>query len=429
MSANSINNTRIKTRNKGKNKKRKSPNSGARGGKRPRISSDTSEIIESKEAEVLIEKFDDGRLNVVEKTADDITAKTGSIYIITNIITLLSYIGLTIREVEIRWQEHEYSGKNPKQHFHRSIAKHGWKNFKCETLAENVPIEELAELEIYYIKEYDTYNNGYNSTLGGEGTFGYIYTEEQLITKSKASTTTHDYIEGGGSIFYIEDRDNWRVVSSKMSGDGYIGSYFTKEKAIAALKLYNRTKVCMESDIIRRRNGTGCVHYIKNIKKWQAYGPQTSSGRPHIGQYFTKEKAIKALDIFIDTGKRMPSDIIKRRNGTGTISETNGRYRGIYKKYSTKTCGSHQQAEEDLNQLILEVNNGTYTHPKGRPSDVTKRKAGTGTISERNGRYRGQISIDKDRYRTKTCGSHQQAEEDLNQLISDLKNGTYTSMS
>jgi len=326
------------TKRKNKKNKRKSSNSGANGNKRPRRSSDTSEIGETKESDVLHEKFDDGRL--LKKTIDDITAKTGSIYIITNIITLLSYVGLTIRDVLVRWQEHEHSGKNnPKQYFGRAIAKYGWKNFKCETLAENVPIEELAELEIYYIKEYDTFNKGYNSTKGGEGTMGYIYTEEQLITKSKASTTTHDYIEGGGSISYIEDRDNWRVVSSKMSGDGYIGSYFTKEKAIAALKLYNRTKVCMESDIRRRRKGTGCVSYKKNKKKWQAYGPKTSSGRPYIGQYLTKEKAIKALDHFNCTGERMESDInIRRRGRTCYIWEIGKE--DAKKEYGTATAAA-----------------------------------------------------------------------------------------
>ena len=52
-----------------RNEKRKSSKSGPIGNKRQRLSSDTSEIGETKEAEELIEKFDDGRLNVVEKTA------------------------------------------------------------------------------------------------------------------------------------------------------------------------------------------------------------------------------------------------------------------------------------------------------------------------------------------------------------------------
>ena len=53
MSANNINNTRIKTRNKGKNKKRKSPNSGTSSDKRQRLSGDTSESGETKSSEAL----------------------------------------------------------------------------------------------------------------------------------------------------------------------------------------------------------------------------------------------------------------------------------------------------------------------------------------------------------------------------------------
>tara|TARA_B110001452_G_scaffold113168_1_gene93908 strand:+ start:131 stop:1627 length:1497 start_codon:yes stop_codon:yes gene_type:complete len=369
------------TKRKNKKNKRKSSNSGPSGNKRPRIPSDTSEIGETKESEVLIEKFDDGRLNVVvDKKLGDITAKTGSIYIITNIITLLSYIGLTIREVEKRWQEHEYSGKNnPKYHFHYSIAKHGWGNFKCETLAENVPIEELAELEIYYIKEYDTYNNGYNSTVGGEGTIGRIWTEEQRITQSKAMTTTHDYIEGGGSIFYTEAIDKWVVTGSAMSGAKHIGLYFTKEKGIAALKLYNHKKVRMESDIRRRRNGTGSVYYDKSKKKWQAYGPQTSSVAQFIGQYFTKEKAIKALDIFIDTGKRIPSDVTMRRKGTGSVwYEISVRK---WMAYGPERSGKKTYiGQYDLEKRAFEALDYYKKTGKCRGSDVTMRKKGTGSV-------------------------------------------------
>jgi group I intron endonuclease len=417
------------TKRKNKKNKRKSSKSGPSGNKRQRLSSDTSEIGETKEADVLHGKFDDGRLNVVEKTAGDITAKTGSIYIITNIITLLSYIGLTIREVEIRWQEHEYSGKNPKYHFHHSIAKHGWKNFKCETLAENVPIEELAELEIYYIKEHDTYNNGYNSTVGGEGTMGRIWTEEQRIALSKAMTTTRDYIEGGGTITYHKDRDIWHVMSSAMSGRIHIGQYFTKGKSIAALKLYNRTKVCMHSDIRKRRNGTGSVSYDKSQKKWVAYGPQTSSVAQYIGQYDTKEKAIKALDIFIDTGNRMPSDVTMRKRGTGSISYAKNiekwRVYGPQTSSGLSTTGFYV-GQYDLEKRAIEALDHFDKTGECLESDVTMRKRGTGSITERNGRYRGKIIIDKVPYLTKTYGSRQQAEEDLKKIILEVNNGTYT---
>lgn len=36
----------------------------------------------------------------------------------------------------------------------------------------------MDELEIYYIEKYDSYNNGYNMTLGGSGSKGCFQTEE-----------------------------------------------------------------------------------------------------------------------------------------------------------------------------------------------------------------------------------------------------------
>ncbi len=44
-------------------------------------------------------------------------------------------------------------------------------------------LEELSEIEQQYIWLYDSYNNGYNLTLGGEGLGGIKFTEEQLEKK------------------------------------------------------------------------------------------------------------------------------------------------------------------------------------------------------------------------------------------------------
>lgn len=53
--------------------------------------------------------------------------------------------------------------------------------------------DKLSKEEIYYINLYDTFNSGYNSTLGGEGALGRVLSEEtkQKISKSKI---------GGGAV-------------------------------------------------------------------------------------------------------------------------------------------------------------------------------------------------------------------------------------
>lgn len=52
--------------------------------------------------------------------------------------------------------------------------KYGCDNFHIE-LVEECPIESLSEREIYWIDFYNSYKNGYNATLGGDGKQLYDY--------------------------------------------------------------------------------------------------------------------------------------------------------------------------------------------------------------------------------------------------------------
>ena len=323
------------------NKKRSHSDSGSSGAKRQRLSSDEPDVLETKESEALIEQVD----------GDDTKCRTGCIYLITNLINGKVYVGLTIREPEIRWQEHEYSGRNPKYHFGYAIRSYGWENFKPEILAENIPIEELGDLEMYYIDLYDSYNNGYNSTKGGEGTLGHLRTEEQRMAKIKACTKNHS-VEGGGSIYFYKGLNKWMVRACR-TNNKYIGVYFTKEKAIEALELYNTSGKIIRPDGLRRKRGAGCVHFDKPKKKWRAKAP---NGK-FIGRYFTKERAIKAVDMYNETGKIMPSDLTI---GTGSIREystkTKGkRYMGRLKingtVYRTKAYGSREETQSELAEI------------------------------------------------------------------------------
>lgn len=87
------------------------------------------------------------------------------IYKITNKINNKSYIGQSIH-VEERWKEHIEKNNN-KSLIHLAIIKYGVENFSFEIL-EQCSQQELNDREIYWIDKYDTYQNGYNLTLGGE---------------------------------------------------------------------------------------------------------------------------------------------------------------------------------------------------------------------------------------------------------------------
>lgn len=71
--------------------------------------------------------------------------------------------------------------------FHKAIRKYGIQNFKWEVILDEIPICLLDDLEIEYIREYNSYKDGYNSTIGGEkGNLGISLSQE---TKNKISQT------------------------------------------------------------------------------------------------------------------------------------------------------------------------------------------------------------------------------------------------
>ena len=79
-----------------------------------------------------------------------------------------SYIGLTCQKnCNIRW--HGGSGYKYCTAFWAAIQKHGWDNFSHEIIEDNIEEKIIGEKEREYIQKYNSYYDGYNSTLGGEG--------------------------------------------------------------------------------------------------------------------------------------------------------------------------------------------------------------------------------------------------------------------
>lgn len=88
------------------------------------------------------------------------------IYIIYNNFDNQVYIGKTSRSIEERWKEHlrDYK-KFPSRKLYNAFLNNGIENFFIEELKINATETDESSL----IKEFDSYYNGYNSTLGGEG--------------------------------------------------------------------------------------------------------------------------------------------------------------------------------------------------------------------------------------------------------------------
>ena len=101
----------------------------------------------------------------------------GFIYKITNKINGKSYIGKTTFSIQKRFQEHlndSLKERNEKRPLYDAIRKYGKENFFI-SLVEECDINNLSSREIYWINYYDTFSNGYNATIGGDGAILYDY--------------------------------------------------------------------------------------------------------------------------------------------------------------------------------------------------------------------------------------------------------------
>ena len=88
----------------------------------------------------------------------------GVIYKATCLQTGRCYIGQT-KNFRTRKLQHERAKDD--YIFHKAIRKYGKNSFVWEIL-EECPYNKLNEREIFWIARFDSYNNGYNSTQGGD---------------------------------------------------------------------------------------------------------------------------------------------------------------------------------------------------------------------------------------------------------------------
>lgn len=104
--------------------------------------------------------------------------KICGIYKITNKINNKCYIGKSV-DIYQRWNSHKSDSRSIEDGgdtytIHCAIRKYGLENFSFEIIENCLP-EQLEKKEKFWIKYYNSYENGYNETLGGEGTVKYDY--------------------------------------------------------------------------------------------------------------------------------------------------------------------------------------------------------------------------------------------------------------
>lgn len=148
------------------------------------------------------------------------------IYKITNDINNKIYIGKTEFSIEKRFNEHIRDSKKRRQErrpLYNAINKYGEEHFSI-SLVEKVSSDIASEREKYWISFYDSYNNGYNATLGGDGKIylNYkkilsLYDNTSLSQKdiAKECNCTVDSVRN--IVSQYRDNINWYTRASKQS--------------------------------------------------------------------------------------------------------------------------------------------------------------------------------------------------------------------
>lgn len=193
----------------------------------------------------------------------------GSIYKISNVINNKNYIGCTTKPIKERVKEHFNRCLNgtSKTKFCNSIRKYGMENFKIKLLTK-CELNEIYEKEKYFIKKYDSFKTGLNSTIGGEGCTGYKHSKSvrkkistSLLNGNSHKGKTYDDIYGKNSNIEKKKRGitakrNWKNLTIKQ-----------KEKKIKKITLssQNKSKYGVEL-VIEIKNKFKEGHKVKVLK-------------------------------------------------------------------------------------------------------------------------------------------------------------------
>ena len=117
---------------------------------------------------------------------------SSGIYGIHNLVNDKWYVGQAV-DIEKRWASHRWSlsaGKGESDHFLRAWRKYGADAFEWIVLELCAPAD-LNQRETFWIAEKDSFRNGYNRTLGGEGRTGRIQSEEEKRKRAESLSVAY----------------------------------------------------------------------------------------------------------------------------------------------------------------------------------------------------------------------------------------------
>ena len=230
---------------------------------------------------------------------------TVGIYKITNLINNKSYIGKSIN-IEMRFIAHrtKYNwDKEKNKPLYRAFKKYGIENFSF-SIVKQCNKEDLDKEEIYWIGYYNTYQNGYNITIGGDGgktfdsyreKFGKLTEDEVIYLRKRYAECKYPK-----SLIYekeFSDRITKRGFSAIWSGQNskdIMPEVFTEENRTKRIKL--------------EREYEGALRRKIPLNEFLDCKQQIANGKPCKELWREKYQTIYSYGGFRDLMKTTPLD-------------------------------------------------------------------------------------------------------------------------
>ena len=143
------------------------------------------------------------------------------------------YIGITSKKPEHRWRNGK--GYEKGSAFRRAIDKYGWNDIQHNILFNDLTEKEAKWLENYLICYYWTFvgfkdSKGYNMTLGGEGSLGYVKNEETRRKHSESNKGKNKGKTSWSKGKHLSEEHKRKIGESNKGHTPWKGKHHTEEE-------------------------------------------------------------------------------------------------------------------------------------------------------------------------------------------------------
>ena len=218
--------------------------------------------------------------------------------------------------------------------FYNAIKKYGWASFRWHIEYSRVPEEKLNELETETITKYNSYKNGYNSTLSDDNSPMHL---------PEVAKKVSELLRGKNNPMY--GKKHTKEARAKMSalrkGKRFLDKHKQKlSKANKGKKLSSET-----------RDKLSIAHTGKKPSEETKLKISKNNGKPMLGRHHSKESKEKMS--VAHTGKTISKKSIEKK--IATMKERN-KFTVFKSGVLVGEWGSQKECAEDLGLISQSIN-------------------------------------------------------------------------